>query len=237
MIAERREALDQLYGSIDRLREQLGGSRRLEDATGDSGWPEQGIYLFFETGELREDGQTPRVVHVGAPALTATSRTALWQRLSQHRGQVAGTSPGGGDHRGSAVRYHVGTALIARDGWPDAAQAWGKGSHVGPDVRAREADLEHATSQVIRRMPLLWLDVPEQADRGSIVRDVVALLSNADRDPVDPPSARWLGRYAERPEIRRSGLWNVDHVHEQPTGAGLARFRELVETVAPAGRH
>lgn len=236
MTVERREALDQLYGSIGQLREQLGGSRRLEDATGDSGWPEQGIYLFFEDGELREDGLTSRIVHVGAPALTATSRTALWQRLSQHRGQVAGTSPGGGNHRGSALRYHVGTALIAREGWSDAAQAWGKGSRVGPDIRAREAELERATSQVIRRMPLLWLDVPDQADRGMIVRDVVALLSNADRPPVDPPSARWLGQHAERQEIRGSGLWNVDHVHEQPTGEGLARFHELVDATAAASR-
>lgn len=236
MTVERREALDQLYGAIDRLRAQLGGARRLEHATGDSGWPEQGIYLFFEDGELREDGLTSRVVHVGAPALTATSRTALWQRLSQHRGQVAGTSPGGGNHRGSALRYHVGTALIAREGWPEAAQAWGKGSRVGPDIRAREAELERATSQVIRRMPLLWLDVAEQADRARIVRDVTALLSNADRDTVDPPSPRWLGHHAERSEIRRSGLWNVDHVGDQPTGEGLARFQELVDATAAVAR-
>lgn len=231
MPADRQTALDELYDAVDTLRDKLGGPRFLEDATGDSGWPQDGVYLFFEEGEVRADGATPRVVRVGTPPLTASSRTALWQRLSQHRGQVAGTNPGGGDHRGSSFRHHVGTALLNRAEWGDASRSWGRGSASTPEIRTQEVPLELAVSQVIRVMPLLWLGVPEPEDRSTIHRDLIALLSNLDRDPVDPPSPTWLGSSAEDQAIRASGLWNVEHVDEQPDGAGLARFVELVESL------
>jgi hypothetical protein len=231
MPADRPTALDELYAAVDRLRDKLGGPRFLGEATGASGWPQEGIYLFFEEGEVRADGHTPRVVRVGTPPLTASSRTALWQRLSQHRGQVAGTNPGGGDHRGSSFRHHVGTALLNRADWGEAGRSWGRGVSSTPEVRAQEVPLELAVSQVIRAMPLLWLEVPEPEDRSAIHRDLIALLSNTGRAPLDPPSAAWLGTSAEDPAIRSSGLWNVEHVDEQPNGAGLARFVELVDAL------
>jgi hypothetical protein len=132
---DRREALDELYAAIDELRRRLGGARRLADSTARSGWPDHGVYLFFEPGEHREDGDAPRVTRVGTHALTATSRTRLWNRLAQHRGSIGGSNPGGGNHRGSVFRLHVGTALIARDGWPEAARSWGRGSSASREVR------------------------------------------------------------------------------------------------------
>lgn len=88
--------LDRFYVLLDRLRERLGGTRLLQACTGRTGWPERGQYFFFEAGETRADGRTPRVVRVGTHALTATSRTTLWQRLSQHRGHAAGARGGWG---------------------------------------------------------------------------------------------------------------------------------------------
>jgi hypothetical protein len=226
--SERRARTDEIYRAIETLRSNLGGPRRLSEVTARSGWPSHGVYLFFEEGEVREDGVTPRVTRVGTHALTVTSKTTLWNRLSQHRGSVGGVNPGGGNHRGSVFRLHVGTALIARDGWPEAAETWGKGSSPGADVRSRERALERAVSEVIGAMPVLWLDVPDREARGLIERDLIGLLSSVDRDPIDPPSSEWLGRFADRPAIRRSGLWNVNHVADEPTGAGLALFAQHV---------
>jgi hypothetical protein len=226
MSVDRREQLDELYATLDELRRRLGGARQLAAATARSGWPEQGVYLFFEPGELREDGLTPRVTRVGTHALTATSRTRLWTRLSQHRGAVGGANPGGGNHRGSVFRLHVGAALIARDGWPDAAGSWGKGSSGNSEVRQRELELERTVSLYIGGMPVLWLEVPDRETRGALERGLIALLSNAGREPSDPPSDVWLGRFAERAAIRRSGLWNVNHVDEEPAEAVLGALRE-----------
>ena len=224
-------ALETLYASLQALEGELGGTRRLSDCHGRMPWPSHGIYLFFEDGEWREDGRALRVVRVGTHALTARSRTTLWQRLSQHRGNVGGTNPGGGNHRGSVFRLHIGTALINRDGWEGAAPTWGKGSSAPREVRDREAELEKAVSRHLGAMPFLWLSVPDRAERGSIERDLIALLSGARRTHADPASPRWLGLCADRPAIRESGLWNVNHTSDAFTGDGLELFVRRVDDV------
>ena len=69
-------------------------------------------------------------------------------------------------------------------------------------------------------MPFLWLGIDDEPGpaslRGYIERNSIALLSNYDQpdSPIDPPSAEWLGQWADREQVRRSGLWNVNHVTE-----------------------
>jgi hypothetical protein len=53
-----------------------------------------------------------------------------------------------------------------------------------------------------------------QSDRGIIERNAIALLSNYGKGASDPPSATWLGNYSDRDRVRRSGLWNNNHVDE-----------------------
>lgn len=188
------------------------------------GWPSHGVYFFFEDGESREGGKTLRVTRVGTHALSETSKTTLWKRLSQHRGSVGGGNPGGGNHRGSIFRLHVGTALIKRDGWPEARDSWArKRPAETSEARLAESELERAVSSVIGAMPLLWIDVPDRHARDAIERGAISLLSNYDRPSVDPPSETWLGRHADREAIRRAGLWNVDHVRRAPE-ADFLRF-------------
>lgn len=107
--AARRGDLDDLYLLLGELGERSGGPRRLTDPDLREGCPRRGVYFFFETRERREDGVTPRVVRVGTHALRTGSATTVWQRLSQHRGTLAGARLGGGKHRGSVFRLHVGT--------------------------------------------------------------------------------------------------------------------------------
>jgi hypothetical protein len=153
----------------------------------------------------------------GTHALTATSRTTLWRRLSQHRGQLGGSRPGGGNHRGSIFRLHVGTALLNRDDYPDAVRAtWGRGNSAAGAVLNTELELERAVSQFIGRMPFLFVEVPDVPGntnhRGFVEASAIGLLSNRGKRPIDPPSPSWLGHYADRAAIRESGLWNVIHV-------------------------
>ena len=326
--------LDRFYEVLARLQSKLGGCRCL-GACGGGGsdgwrWPLQGVYFFFEPGEMREDGRTPRVVRVGTHAVSEGSKTTLWQRLSRHKGHERGKYAGGGNHRGSVFRLHVGAALLAasgraaddawdraratgyaaeddaegcasgrrsgvraadyakgcaggrsggragaggraedcaedcaRDGAGDHAcsralhragdwvgddhscdcagtrvrgfvgdrawecardylrevrATWGKGSSADQRTRDLEHPLECQVSAYIRRMPFLWVAVPGPAGRSSprsiIESNAVALLSNRHKPPIDPPSPNWLGLYAQRAEIRESGLWNVNYVDE-----------------------
>ena len=151
--------LDRFYDLLARLEKVNGGKRQLARCHGQMGWPKRGVYFFFEDGEVRSDGTTPRVVRVGTHGLRKSSAT-LWSRLSQHRGTVGGSMPGGGNHRGSIFRLHVGTALLASGHWSDSIRhSWAVGSNAPSDVRRGEYPLELAVSQHIGAMPFLWLEV------------------------------------------------------------------------------
>jgi len=156
----------------------------------------------------------------------------LWGRLSQHRG----TGAGKGNHRGSIFRLLVGEAMLAREG--RSLPSWGLGGAIRQGaarlqraveiVRAEEAGVEAAVSEHIGAMEFLWLDVADEAgpgsDRGTIERNSIALLSNFERPSVDPPSAAWLGRFSSRELVRRSGLWNSNHVRESYDASFLRRI-------------
>jgi hypothetical protein len=214
----RRGQVEEFYALLDEVADRCGGPRTLGDCHGRMGWPRRGVYFFFEPGEAREDGTRPRVVRVGTHGLRPSSST-LWRRLSQHRGHTAGRSPGGGNHRGSVFRLHVGEALLAGGSYPSViSETWGRGSTAAPEVRVLERPLERDVSSYIRPMQILWIAVDDPPDaaseRGVIERGAISLLSNYARSPIDPPSPAWLGRRAARSTIRESGLWNVNHVRD-----------------------
>jgi hypothetical protein len=220
--------LQNFYGLLGSLAEKVGGARKLSACSGRLKWPPRGVYFFLEDGEVRSDSGTgPRIVRVGTHALTKGSGTKLWNRLKAHRGQ---TKTGGGNHRGSIFRLIVGTAIMARSGHDFSS--WGHGNKAPADVRSSEYALECEVSKVICAMPFLWLAIDDEPSaeslRGYIERNAIALLSNFEKEPLDPPSAGWLGHSCNRELVRKSGLWNQNHVEEAYDPAFLGSFERLV---------
>jgi hypothetical protein len=236
---DRARDLNSFYALLGELERRCRSKRRLAECDGRMRWPTRGVYFFFEDGEVRSDGSTPRVVRVGTHALRP-ARSTLWNRLAQHRGSLGGRRPGGGNHRGSIFRHHVGTALLSRDVWDSSiSQSWGRGDGRGAEARGTEYPLEQAVSIHVRSMPFLWLAVDDPpgagSARGEIEAGTISLLSNAGRVPIDPPSALWLGRCADHKAIRFSGLWNVDHVFKEPEPSCLDVLARWVHAM-DAGR-
>ena len=236
----RTDDLVRFYELLDILEMRLGQKRLLADCNGRLEWPTRGVYFFFEPGEVRSDaGKGFRVTRVGTHALTAKSRTTLWNRLSQHRG-VAST--GGGNHRGSIFRLLVGAALKQRDA-QEEPESWGIGSDPGAaarklgidrsTVKNSERGLEQMVSRHIGAMPFLCLSVDDAPGgdslRGLIEQNSIALLSNFERDSLDPPSSSWLGQFSDRPRVRESGLWNNNHVDEAHDPGFLADLERLIQ--------
>src|SRR5688572_24943155 len=128
-----------------------------------------------------------RIVRAGTHALTASSRTTLWKRLSQHKGQQ---KSGGGNHRGSIFRLLVGSALL-KTGFASCT-TWGVGNMASREVRLLEEPLEQEVSRIVRAMPFIWVavdDAPGPASlRGYVERNSIALLSNFAREPLDKAS-------------------------------------------------
>lgn len=228
-MASRHDDLLRFYHLLSCV-EQRFGTLSLASCNGRMNWPRRGVYFFFEPGEQRTDtGSGSRVVRVGTHALKAGSRTHLWNRLSQHRGQTGG----GGNHRGSIFRLLIGESLLCRSGQTSAS--WGRQSSAPRDIRENEHAHECNVSRTLGEMPFLYLAIDDEPGpgslRGNIERNSIALLSNYERDAIDPASSQWLGQYSERVRVRRSGLWNSNHVDETYNPAFLDRMADSVEAM------
>ena len=219
----RLEQINFFYEILQDLEDRLGGKRRLAACHGKMNWPRRGVYFFFELGERRYTGSGQRVVRVGTHALKPSSRSTLWKRLRTHRGNLKGARPGGGNHRGSIFRLHVGSAILRKEGLESRYPTWGADSSASRKVRNHEYPIENKVSQHIREMPFLWLKVDDpsgpHSQRAYFEKYSIALLSNYGKlrthAAIDPPSAGWLGFYCASIKVRRSGLWNAEHVTEQ----------------------
>ena len=81
-------------------------------------------------------------------------------------------------------------------------------------MREAEKILEQMVSARIAAMSVLWLarenEASPSSDRAYIERNLIGLLVGKP-GPIDPPLAKWLGRFSPDERIRLSGLWNLDH--------------------------
>ena len=242
-MGDRTSDLNRFYGILDLLKVRLYGLHTLEPCNGRMRWPNRGVYFFFELGQTCSDGSNRlRIVRVGTHALKAGSQSSLWQRLSQHRG----TSSGGGNHRGSIFRLLVGESLKGCGLFQDAV-SWDIGNDASKaaiqlgisreEVGHCEKHLEIAVSQHIRSMPFLWIKIEDepgpQSDRAVIERNSIALLSNYAKNPLNPPSAGWLGIKCGRERVRTSGLWNNNHVDESYDQEFLTLLEKYVASTNP----
>lgn len=223
--ADRLAATQRFYMLLDDLAEATGGPRRLDQSDGYMDWPTRGVYFFFEPGEKRSgSGTGPRVVRVGTHAVAGGEKSTLWKRLRQHRGSLR--PPRSGNHRSSIFRRLVGDALGRGDGArpPESWRRRGISREVekaylgDPRVARAERAMERRVSRTIGRMPFLWLGVTDEggrhSDRPRIERNAIALLSAFRASAPDPSSGGWLGLGSSYPRVRRSGLWNQNHVNE-----------------------
>jgi hypothetical protein len=219
--------LSRFYDVLGELEQKLQGMRGLSECKGSKEWPGRGVYFFFEKDQHRSDtGSGNRVVRVGTHALKAGSRTTLWKRLYQHKGQKNGN----GNHRGSIFRLLVGTALINSKelDFPD----WGKGNSAPKVIREQEQSLERQVSDFIGNMLILYLPVNDEPGReslrGYIERNAIAMLSNYNRAAIDSTGVNWLGYQCDREKVRKSGLWNQNHVDEIYDPDFIRVFDDLV---------
>jgi len=216
--------VQRFYSLLDVLADKIGGPRLLGSCRGRDGWPRRGVYFFFEPGETRSAYPSKqRVTRVGTHAITKGRTSTLWSRLRAHRG----SSDGGGNHRGSIFRLHLGEAIRGREGVASPG-SWGIKSSAARDVRGLEVDMERRVSAYLARMSVVWLSVDDEpkpeSERAVIEANAIGMLTDPN-DIIDPPSSAWLGHDSTREQIRSSGLWNVNHVR----GGYSPMFLDIME--------
>ncbi len=158
----RRRCIQKFYSILEKL-ERIIGYRYLGQCHGKMTWPNRGIYFFFEEGGLRNEKNKLRVVRIGTHAVSKNSKTSLWNRLRGHRGNLSGKYKGGGNHRGSIFRLHIGNAIINKENLN--YNSWSIGSSARTQIRINEHPLEVQVSNKIRIMPFLsWGVIPQILD-------------------------------------------------------------------------
>ena len=137
----------------------------------------------------------------------------------------------------------VGIALAQQLNLP-LPDSWGVGGSGGEAakrlninrdaINTSESDLEASVSEYIGLMPFLWLDVGgatgPNSEHGLIELNAIALLSGHRGSAVDNPSDEWLGHRSDRERVRRSGLWNNNHVDELYDPLFLGEMETRIES-------
>lgn len=168
--------LDRLYVLLERV-QVVTGIRTLKEFSAETVRARKGLYFFFEPDEFRMTKPfEQRIVRVGTHAVSAGSKSTLWNRLRTHRGGFNGL----GNHRGSIFRLHVGESLIRKAGLEAVFPNWGVGQTSSELIRNSEQEVELEVSEVIGNMRVLWLEIPDEpspdSDRSYLERNVIALL-------------------------------------------------------------
>ncbi|MFW6195974.1 MAG: hypothetical protein ACOC5D_01435 [Thermoplasmatota archaeon] len=230
---KRKKHVDRFYELLNKLEDKVNDKRKLKDCSGRMEWPERGVYFFFSNEEWREGGSSLRITRIGTHALTDGSSTTLWNRLIAHRGYNRGSFPNGGNQRGSVFRRIVGESIINKKDLEHEFPHWSEGSSASRDIRENEYEMEKRVSSYIRDLPFLWLKVNDKpspdSDRAYIERNSIALISNYRKEPRDPRDEGWLGYHSPKEKIRKSGLWNSDHVTERYDPNFLNVMEEYIE--------
>jgi|AntDeeMetageno50_2_1112565.scaffolds.fasta_scaffold00806_10 hypothetical protein len=236
--------LREIYSKLGDLKEQTGGPFFLSECDGHMDWPDRGIYIFFthdSNQELSPVGEST-VARIGTVGVANGSSNTLWGRLRQHRGNQRGKYAGGGNHRGSIFRLHVGRALIEREGLHEQYPHWGTKHADWPEdvetefVREQEHSLEQRVSDYIGTLPFLVLDVPGEpgpkSDRALIEQRLISTFSFYHRTH-NLGSDDWLGVDSPKPEIYKSQLWNINHVEGFSDPTVVHEVEEYVQKADP----
>jgi hypothetical protein len=204
--------LDLLYESLHHLRDVLGDYYTLERPL-PLELKRPGINFHFDSSILRQNGKSFKIVRVG--------RTGAPLKLLFHRGH----ENGGGRHRLSNFREHVGRAMMHKEKLHHLYPGWGKA-----EPETDEHHLEVKTSTYIRPLPFLHLPELDNKKRKIIECRSIELLSNRNQPvQIDVPHADWLGHHLPG-KVAESHLWNTEHV-DGFDAQNEERYAELIELI------
>ncbi len=170
--------------------------------------PANGIYLLFEKGEFAHDGY--RIVRVGSHR----GADNLPKRLNEHF-LVENKDR-------SIFRKNVGRALLNRESDPFIEQwEWVLLSRVnreryGPLIdRARLQAIEGlVTDFITSQCSFVVIPATRVATRRLALE--AGLIATVAQCESCGPSPGWLGQFSPKATIRRTGLWQIQHVNDRP---------------------
>ena len=191
MVATREQLCETIHQEIDRLPVFKTKSTSISTV------PKDGIYFWYEDGEMRMGNRGQRVTRVGINERPGR----LHGRIKEHYGQ---------NREGSTFRKHLGGALLAKDGEPESEiKEWYRARRSARFKDSKFCKYEGLVTQQAELGSYRVLRVTSISEREELEERLIAIFSHCSHCS---PSDSWLGTHAYRNEIRLSGLWNVEYV-------------------------
>lgn len=236
--------LDQLYRTLDTLRDQVNGPYTLVNVGGRADWTDHGVYFFFspKSSLRRAPPEEWRLSRIGTVGVSDRSTNTLWNWLRQYMGNIQSEYAGDGNHRGSTFGLHIGRTFIERHDWFDRHPHWGGES---PDIattsfvsrNAFSSSASRPTSASSRSCAWRCPGRPLLNQRAFIEQNLIATVSH-HRRTAGPSNLDWLGYHSPKSAVYESRLWNVRHVSELLDSTAVDVLREYVpETTSSSASH
>lgn len=187
----------------------------------------RGVYVFLDPRELNFLKDGPRIVRIGTHAVSSESKSTLRNRLRSHLGQA----DGGGNHRGSIFRLHVGRALLDSGDLNFYSETWGAGQHAIAEIREAEVELEQRVSTYLSELEIFLIPISDEPSKDSLrahVETQLIALCSEDFHTIDQSESTWLGRHSPMSTITKSGLWNLRDVAKEYKPDGLGSVTHLI---------
>lgn len=219
---DRQKRVDEFYELLSTAQKKFR-MRLLEDLNRNIKLPTHGVYFFFDENQRRINGEL-RVIRIGTHAARINSKATLYRRLRQHQGTIKNKL---GNHRLSVFRELVGLSLMETSGI--VINSWGQKKN----KTGLEVDIEREVTSYLSKQLFMVVEVPGESfkdnDRAFIEKNAIGLLSNYQREEIDPVNSLWLGKSSGIYKVSQSGLWNSDHVDFKDLNNFLPRLQRYVE--------
>jgi len=186
--------------------------------------PRNGIYFFYETGENWGHGDNrPRIVRVGTHK-DGNFRSRIAEHFLFDESKMNFNSLKPAPHERSIFRKNIGRALLKKRE-DEYLQTWEidftsrekrvKLGHLR-DIQ-KEKELETKITEILRlNFSFRFIELNVQAQRMGAKGLESSLIGTLAHCKLCRPSNTWLGSHSPKEEIRKSGLWQVQHLKSQP---------------------
>jgi hypothetical protein len=161
-----------------------------------------GLYFFYEDGEISAHDNKPGIVRVGNhPRSQDRLRERLWDHYSSNKNF-------------SVFRKYLGGALLRSENvhHPCLQPAPGKGHWEKQDglVCPKCRPLEERVTRILReKFTFRCVEIRDKAQRNELEKKLIGSLSHCSSCK---PSVRWLGKHAYNEKVSDHGMWNSNHV-------------------------
>ncbi len=199
--------------------------------------PENGIYFFYEKGEVwGHGGERPRIVRIGTHREgNFRSRIAEHFLLNEAKMNFDATRPP--PHDRSIFRKNIGRALLNRSHSPYLG-VWNINFTTKENLKkhgdlrdiGEERWIEAEVTRILRENFFFRFVMLEgQAERMGSAGLEARLIGTVAGCGACRPSPSWLGQHSPVEKIRRNGLWLVQHLAAEPLrGEDRTRLAEAI---------